>query len=54
MKAKDDGNVEDPYATLVVSAKSNVRYQLTTSSNFYEEKIKISDAKKGLNPSRTK
>ena len=35
-------------ATLVVNAKSKGRYQLTVSSNFYEEKIKISATRKGF------
>jgi hypothetical protein len=38
---------EEPYATLAVSKKSKIKYQLTISSNFYEEVLKISATRKG-------
>ena len=43
----EEAETEDPYATIVVSKKSKLKYQLTISSNFYEEELKISAVKKG-------
>ena len=47
-EAETEAEADRPVATLVVNAKSKGRYQLTISSNFYEEKIKISATRKGF------
>jgi hypothetical protein len=45
---EDDGEEEDPSATLGVSKRSNGKYQLVISSNVSEERLIISATRKGF------